>query len=251
MLGANDTVRIAVAGINGRGSEHIKHACQARKTKNVEIAYLVDPDSRLFPMRSETGQATCGNTPKCVQDLRKALDDKNLDAVSIATPNHWHSLLAIWACQAGKDVYVEKPCSHNICRGPQARRGRAEVRPHRAARHAEPLRSEIGRRGGGRPQRQVRQAADRLRLCQQAAAEHRLQAAEGAARRSSISTSGSARRRSSRITRTWCITTGTGSGTSATARSATRASHQMDIARWAMPEGAAPQSVVSLGGRFG
>ena len=52
-----------------------------------------------------------------MQDVRKALDDKNLDAISIATPNHWHSLMTIWACQAGKDVYVEKPCSHNVHEG--------------------------------------------------------------------------------------------------------------------------------------
>src|SRR6185437_4497157 len=55
--------------------------------------------------------------PTCVQDVRKALDDKTLDAISIATPNHWHALLTIWGCQAGKDVYVEKPCSHNIHEG--------------------------------------------------------------------------------------------------------------------------------------
>src|SRR5262249_41621856 len=58
-----------------------------------------------------------GVKPQTVQDVRKALDDKNLDAISIATPNHWHALMTIWACQAGKDVYVEKPCSHNIHEG--------------------------------------------------------------------------------------------------------------------------------------
>src|SRR5262249_33477126 len=58
-----------------------------------------------------------GDKPKCVSDLRKALDDKNLDAISIATPNHWHTLLTIWGCQAGKNVYVEKPCSHTLFEG--------------------------------------------------------------------------------------------------------------------------------------
>ena len=85
--------------------------------KDVEIAYLVDPDSRLFASRSKIVKERAGNTPVCVQDVRQALDDKNLDAVSIVTPNHWHALMAIWACQAGKDVYVEKPCSHNIFEG--------------------------------------------------------------------------------------------------------------------------------------
>ena len=83
----------------------------------VEIAYLVDADTRLFGPRGKSVQDRTGDSPKCVQDLRKALDDKDLDAVSIATPNHWHSLQAIWACQAGKDVYVEKPCSHNVFEG--------------------------------------------------------------------------------------------------------------------------------------
>jgi len=58
--------------------------------------------------------------PKCTKDIREALDDKNLDAISIATPNHWHALMTIWACQAGKDVYVEKPCSHNVFEGRKA-----------------------------------------------------------------------------------------------------------------------------------
>ena len=103
-----------MAGINGRGREHVKHLSGL---KNVEIAYLADPDSRLFAMSSETVKRHSGTAPRCVQDLRKALDDKDLDAVSIAAPNHWHTLLAIWACQAGKDVYVEKPCSHTVLEG--------------------------------------------------------------------------------------------------------------------------------------
>ena len=64
-------------------------------------------------------KSLAGNTPTCVQDIRKALDDKDLDAVSVATCNHWHSLITFWACQAGKDVYVEKPCSHNVFEGRQ------------------------------------------------------------------------------------------------------------------------------------
>ncbi len=114
VIGANDTIRIAVAGINGRGGEHIK---EFSGMKNVQIAYLVDPDSSLFPSRIKSIEKKAGYKPTCVQDLRKALEDKTLDAVSIATPNHWHSLLTIWACQAGKDVYVEKPCSHTMFEG--------------------------------------------------------------------------------------------------------------------------------------
>ncbi len=114
IIGANDTVRIGVAGIHGRGKEHID---QFSGMKNVEITYLIDPDTRTYAERVSQIKSAGGPTPKTIQDVRKALDDPNLDAISIATPNHWHSLLTIWACQAGKDVYVEKPCSHNIHEG--------------------------------------------------------------------------------------------------------------------------------------
>src|SRR5205814_3041651 len=103
-----------VAGIHGQGNGHIE---EYLGLKGVQITYLIDPDTRLFASRSGPIKEKWGRPPTCVQDIRKALDDKELDAISIATPNHWHSLMTIWACQAGKDVYVEKPCSHNIHEG--------------------------------------------------------------------------------------------------------------------------------------
>ncbi len=118
VLGANDTVRIGVAGINGRGDSHMKAFSGAQgKEKNTQVTYLIDPDSRLFDKNVKMIRERSGNTPKCVQDVRKALEDPNLDAISIATPNHWHALMTIWACEHGKDVYVEKPCSHNVHEG--------------------------------------------------------------------------------------------------------------------------------------
>jgi predicted dehydrogenase len=116
VLGANDTVHVAVAGLNGRGSEHVG---QFGRMPGVAITYLVDPDTRTYAKRLtqiEHAQKG-GHAPSTVQDIRRALDDKSVDAVSVATPNHWHSLITIWACQAGKDVYVEKPCSHNVHEG--------------------------------------------------------------------------------------------------------------------------------------
>ncbi|TWU19464.1 Gfo/Idh/MocA family protein [Allorhodopirellula heiligendammensis] len=114
--GANDRVRIAVAGLSGRGQSHIDGWSKA---ENVEIAYVIDPaanvlQSRLrgLEKRSEGKLATAG-----VADFREALDDKNLDAISVATPNHWHSLITIKAAQAGKHVYVEKPMSHDVAEG--------------------------------------------------------------------------------------------------------------------------------------
>src|SRR5262249_39002144 len=114
VLGANDTVRVAVAGLNGRAGSHVG---EFGGMPNVEVVYLVDPDSRTYKGRIK--QLTDKNRPepKTEKDIRKVLEDKTVDAVSIATPNHWHSLMTIWACQAGKDVYVEKPCSHNIHEG--------------------------------------------------------------------------------------------------------------------------------------
>jgi len=116
ILGANDTIRIGVAGIKGRGGSHMG---EFAKMDKVDVTYLIDPDSRLFESRSARIKEIGGNTPKCVQDVREALDDKDLDAVSVATCNHWHSLITFWACRANKDVYVEKPCSHNVFEGRQ------------------------------------------------------------------------------------------------------------------------------------
>ncbi len=87
------------------------------RQKNVQISHLVDPDSRLHEARQKFIVSKFKNTPDCVQDVRKILDNKDVDVISIATPNHWHSLMSIWACQAGKDVYVEKPLSHNLFEG--------------------------------------------------------------------------------------------------------------------------------------
>ena len=114
VIGANDTIRIGVAGIKGRGGAHLNSFAGMN---NVDVTYLIDPDSSLFGYRSEQVQDRGGNMPQCVQDVRAALEDPNLDAVSVATTNHWHSLIGIWACQAGKDAYIEKPISHNLYEG--------------------------------------------------------------------------------------------------------------------------------------
>jgi predicted dehydrogenase len=116
VIGANDRIRIAVAGINGRGVSHIDGL---GKIDKVEIAYLVDPDTTIFAPRTKLVESKFGNKPQCVQDVRKVLEDKSIDAVTVATCNHWHSLITVWACQAGKDVYVEKPISHNVFEGRQ------------------------------------------------------------------------------------------------------------------------------------
>ena len=114
VLGTNDTARVACVGIHGRGSAHMGAYAKMDKT---DVVALVDVDSRLFDQRSKMIKEKGGNTPNCYQDLREALEKEQLDAVSIATTNHTHSLLAIWSAQAGVNAYVEKPCSHNIFEG--------------------------------------------------------------------------------------------------------------------------------------
>ncbi|HKB03246.1 MAG TPA: Gfo/Idh/MocA family oxidoreductase [Gemmataceae bacterium] len=114
VLGANDVIRVGVCGIHGQGNAHIQ---QYLGLPGVQITYLIDPDKSLWESRSKPITAKYGVAPKCVTDIRQALDDKELDAVSVATPNHWHSLIGVWACQAGKDAYIEKPLSHLVAEG--------------------------------------------------------------------------------------------------------------------------------------
>jgi predicted dehydrogenase len=113
-FGANDRIRAAVLGVYGRGKNHIEGM---QRLDNVEVACLCDPDSEVLAQRAGEFQEKYGLKVKTEKDLRRVFDDKEIDVVTIATPNHWHSLATIWACQAGKDVYVEKPGSHNIFEG--------------------------------------------------------------------------------------------------------------------------------------
>lgn len=113
---ANDTIRVAVVGFNGQGGAHIR---EYARMQNVEIAALCDVDASVMSKGCQTVEKLTGKKPKEYVDFRKLLEDKTIDAVSIATPNHWHSLQGIWACQAGKDVYLEKPCSHTYWEGQQ------------------------------------------------------------------------------------------------------------------------------------
>ena len=114
IIGANERIRIGVVGIKGRGSGHVSNYVGM---KNVEVSHLIDIDSSQFDLHKKHIREKDGNEPVCVQDVREALEDKNLDAISIATCNHTHSLYTVWGCQAGKHVYVEKPMSHNVWEG--------------------------------------------------------------------------------------------------------------------------------------
>lgn len=115
--GANEDIRVAVVGFNGRGANHISELEELRKKeRHVRLVALCDADRAVL----DKGAAALRDRQNPVEtylDIRKLLENKNIDAISTATPNHWHSLAAIWAIQAGKDVYVEKPVSHNVWEG--------------------------------------------------------------------------------------------------------------------------------------
>jgi predicted dehydrogenase len=111
----NERLSVAVLGLRGRGNTHIGTLAGRGDTL---ITYVCDPDRLLGQRRaSEVAKRQAGRTPRYVSDLRRVMDDPSVDIVSIATPHHWHALAAIWSMQAGKDVYVEKPVSHNIREG--------------------------------------------------------------------------------------------------------------------------------------
>jgi len=111
---AGEKVIMGVMGLGGRGTYLAEKFAQR---PDVEIAYLSDPNTRRFARAREAVEEAQDTRPKMVQDFRKILDDRSVDALINATPDHWHGLGTIMACQAGKDVYVEKPMAHNIWEG--------------------------------------------------------------------------------------------------------------------------------------
>jgi predicted dehydrogenase len=110
----SDRIRLAVVGIHGRGG-HLARKFAGRPDS--EVAYLCDVDESLFGAHADAVTQLQGRPPETVGDFRRALDDKSIDAIVVATPDHWHALATIWGCQAGKDVYVEKPASHSPWEG--------------------------------------------------------------------------------------------------------------------------------------
>ncbi|HTA69031.1 MAG TPA: Gfo/Idh/MocA family oxidoreductase [Bryobacteraceae bacterium] len=115
-FGANETVNMAIVGVGSRGTEHVK---QYLKLPSARVAALCDVDTAQMERVSQIVYDQTQKRPKNYQDLRKLYEDKDIDAVSIATPNHWHALATVWALEAGKDVYCEKPACYNIFEGQQ------------------------------------------------------------------------------------------------------------------------------------
>lgn len=113
---ANDRIQVAVIGVRGQGSGDTEDFVK-NPSHNCVVATICDCDEAVIGRAMTVAEKYQGFTPKYEKDLRRVLDDKSIHAVSIATPNHWHALAAIWAMQAGKDVYVQKPVSHNVLEG--------------------------------------------------------------------------------------------------------------------------------------
>jgi predicted dehydrogenase len=113
-VGANERVRVAVVGLRSRGSEVAR---EFARNKGAEVVAVCDIDDAMFARPVKAIEGLTGKAPRTEKDFRKLLDDKGVDALANATPDHWHALIAVMACQAGKDVYTEKPASHNVVEG--------------------------------------------------------------------------------------------------------------------------------------
>ena len=109
VVGPNEKIRVAVIGVNGQGGGHVS---EWLRNPDCDLVAICDCDPAAYE-KLKPKFKSLAKAPRYEKDVRKLLEDKNIDAVSIATPNHWHALMAVWAMQSGKDVYVEKPCSHN------------------------------------------------------------------------------------------------------------------------------------------
>jgi len=143
VLGANDRVRVAVCGIRGQGFQHVE---EYSRLPNVEVAAVCDVDENVVRWRLDHMDRMGLPKPAVFKDPRRLMEDKSIDAISIATPNQWHVLIGIWACQAGKDVYCEKPCSHHWWEGQQL--VRATEKYNRIVQHGTNSRSNAAVREG-------------------------------------------------------------------------------------------------------
>jgi len=116
VFGANERVNVCCIGIRGRGGSHIEAFSDLEGS---DVVAICDVDQRVLEGRAGQIEKMTGKKPKMYRDMRDAFADDSIDAITIATPNHWHALASVWACEAGKDVYVEKPMAHSFWEGQQ------------------------------------------------------------------------------------------------------------------------------------
>ncbi len=242
-----DELRIACVGLRGRGGDHIEGF---RRLPGVRVVALVDVDRDVLGAAAKKFTDR-GEAVATYADLRHALEQKNIDAVSIATPNHWHALQGIWACQAGKDVYVEKPVSHNVYEGARlvaaARKYQRIVQAGTQCRSSHGIAEGIAWLAAGnlgpielarglcyKPRRSIGKVA-----AEQAVAESvDYDLWTGPAPKKPL------RRKSLHYDWHWDFDTGNGDV-------GNQGIHQMDLARWALGETGLPRRTISVGGRLG
>ena len=249
----SDKLRVAVIGMGGkdpqkglgRGGTHLSAWAEREgakdggrdrgsEVKNCEVSAICDIDDAQLAKGLKVLEGYKVKTPQTYKDIRKVLDNKDIDVLSIATPNHWHTLMTIWGVQAGKDVYVEKPCSHNIFEAKQI--VAAARKYNRIVQQGSQIRSS----------KAVQEAVQKMRegligdiymsrgLCFKWRDTIGRTPQSSPFPPASITTCGPVPRPCTRSPATVSTTTGTGSGTPATAISAIRASIEVDIARWGL-----------------
>ena len=245
--GANDRINVAIVGIGGRGTSHLN---VYSKLPEARVVGLCDVNQAAREKAQATLVKNTGEKAKEFEDMREAFADPNVEAVSIATPNHWHALAAIWAMKAGKDVYGEKPACYNIHEGQMMLQVARETKrmlqigsQHRSTPFK--MRAIAALQGG-----LIGDIYQSKGLCYKRRNSIGHKAGSPDAARSSTGTCSSDPRRCGPSTSCASSTTGTGSGTPATATSATRAS-----TRWASRAGAWairqwPKTAYAHGGKF-
>jgi predicted dehydrogenase len=245
--GANGDIRVAVAGFGGRGKSHIGAFSNMR---GVRLVALCDVDREILERQAEQFRKRNQPIETCT-DVRKLLDDKDIDVITTATPNHWHALITVWACQAGKDVYVEKPVSHNVWEGRQAvlaarRHGRI-VQSGTQSRSNEALQEALAWVRAGNLGRiniarglcyKRRQSIGKVEGPQPIPPSIDYELWCGPAPK------GPLMRKRLHYDWHWVWPTGNGD-------LGNQGIHQMDVARWALGKPALPPKVLSIGGRLG
>jgi predicted dehydrogenase len=244
----SETLRAAVIGVRGQGRSHVKSLAGRY---NCVVTTICDADEAVVGDSMRHVEKIQGKAPKYVQDLRRVMDDRSIDIVSTATPNHWHALIAIWAMQSGKDVYVEKPVSHNVSEGRRMVEAAenykricqtgTQIRSSTGIREAMEflhsgklgkvkvarglcykLRGSIGKVNGPQP---VPKTVDYNLWCGPSPMKPLM-------------------RKSLHYDWHWIWDHGNGD-------LGNQGIHQMDVARWGLGVDTLPQSVISVGGRFG
>ena len=244
----NQQLRVAVVGLRGRGNDHIN---QFVALPGVELAALCDVDRNVLEAAKAKAIEAGATDPMTIVDYRDLLARDDIDAVSIATPNHWHALMAVWACQAGKDVYLEKPVSHNVWEGRQivhaAKKYDRIVQTGTQIRSSPSIQDALawvneGHLGEIQLARGLcykpRQSIGRVEGAQKIdpAVDYDLWC--GPAPNKPLM------RKRLHYDWHWVFDTGNGD-------LGNQGIHQMDIARWALGEAALPKHTISVGGRFG